>query len=188
MPMAELPEDLSRLSLGEIAQMAVDRKLPPVESWHPERSGDSAMRIARDGRWYHEGDPITRPNMIRLFSTILRREADGSHVLVTPAEKLSILVDDAPFVAVEVKSEGEGSGRRLAFRLNTGDLVVAGSDHPLRFGQRGGEPAPYLAVRGGMEALIARAAYYELAEMAIAEAAEPLGLWSDGQFFAMDAA
>ena len=187
MPMAELPEDLSRLSLGEIAQMAVDRKLPPVESWHPERSGDSAMRIARDGCWYHEGDPITRPSMVRLFSTILRREADGSHVLVTPAEKLSILVDDAPFVAVEVKSEGEGQRRRLAFRLNTGDLVVAGPGHPLRFGQRDGEPAPYLAVRGGMEALIARAAYYELAEMAIAEAGQPLGLWSDGQFFVMDA-
>ena len=188
MPMAELPEDLSRLSLGEIAKMAADRKLPPVETWHPERSGDSAMRITRDGRWYHEGDPITRPNMIRLFSSILRREADGSHVLVTPAEKLSIEVDDAPFVAVEVKSEGRGPARRLAFRLNTGDMVVAGPGHPLRFGQRDGEPTPYLAVRGGMEALIARAAYYELAELAIAEAAQPMGLWSDGHFFAMDAA
>ena len=188
MPMAELPEDLSRLSLGEIAQMAADRKLPPVETWHPERSGDSAMRITRDGRWYHEGDPITRPNMIRLFSSILRREADGSHVLVTPAEKLSIEVDDAPFVAVEVKSEGRGPARRLAFRLNTGDMVVAGPGHPLRFGQRDGEPTPYLAVRGGMEALIARAAYYELAELAIAEAAQPMGLWSDGHFFAMDEA
>lgn len=188
MPMAELPQDLSRLSLGEIAQMAADRKLPPVESWHPERSGDSAMRITRDGRWYHEGDPITRPNMVRLFSTILRREADGSHVLVTPAEKLSIQVEDAPFVAVEVKSAGEGRDRRLAFRLNTGDLVVAGPEHRLRFTERDGEPAPYLAVRGGMEARIARAPYYELAEMAIAEAAQPLGLWSDGVFFEMDAA
>lgn len=188
MPMAELPEDLSRLSLGEIAQMAADRKLPPVESWHPERSGDSAMRIARDGRWYHEGDPITRPNMIRLFSTILRREADGSHVLVTPAEKLSIEVEDAPFVAVEVRSEGEGRSRCLAFRLNTGDLVVAGPAHRLRFAERDGEPAPYLAVRGGMEALIARAPYYEMAEMAIAEATQPLGLWSDGAFFEMDTA
>jgi hypothetical protein len=186
--MAELPEDLSRLSLAEIAQMTADRKLPPVESWHPERSGDSAMRIARDGRWYHEGDPITRPNMIRLFSTILRREADGSHVLVTPAEKLSIEVEDAPFVAVEVRSEGKGRSRCLAFRLNTGDLVVAGPAHRLRFAERDGEPAPYLAVRGGMEALIARAPYYEMAEMAIAEATQPLGLWSDGAFFEMDTA
>lgn len=188
MPMAELPEDLSRLSLAEIAQMAADRKLPPVESWHPERSGESDMRIARDGTWFHEGTPIARENMVRLFSTILRREPDGSHVLVTPAEKLSIAVEDAPFVAVEVKSEGEGRERRLAFRLNTGDLVMAGPEHPLRFDMHDGEPAPYLEVRGGMDARIARAPYYELAELALGEGNEPAGLWSDGAFFAMDAA
>lgn len=188
MPMAELPEDLSRLSLADIAQMAADRKLPPVENWHPERTGDSEMRIARDGTWFHQGTPIVRENMVRLFSTILRREADGSHVLVTPVEKLSIAVEDAPFVAVEVKSEGEGEDRRLAFRLNTGDMVVAGPDHRLRFAERDGEPAPYLAVRGGMEALIARAPFYELAEMAISDAGDPAGVWSDGAFFAMEAA
>ena len=185
MPMAELPEDLSRLSLAEIAQMAADRKLPPVESWHPERTGDSAMLIARDGRWFHQGSAIERHNMVRLFSTILRREPDGSHVLVTPVEKLAIAVEDAPFLAVEVKSEGEGQARRLAFRLNTGDMVMAGPEHPLRFEERDGEPAPYLAVRGGMDARIARAPYYELAELALAEAAVPPGLWSEGQFFAM---
>lgn len=185
MPMAELPEDLSRLSLAEIAQMAADRRLSPVESWNPERSGESGMRIARDGTWFHEGTPIARENMVRLFSTILRREADGTYVLVTPAERLSIAVEDAPFVAVEVKSEGEGRARRLAFRLNTGDLVVAGSGHPLRFAQEGDEPAPYLGVRGGMEARIARAPFYALAEWAIEEANDPLGLWSDGVFFAM---
>lgn len=185
--MAELPEDLSRLSLAQIAQLAADRKLPPVDSWHPEHAGDSAMRIARDGRWFHEGSPIERHNMIRLFSTILRREPDGSHVLVTPAEKLAIIVEDAPFIAVEVKSEGQRQARRLAFRLNTGDLIVAGPAHPLHFTERAGEPAPYIGVRGGMEARIARAPYYELAEMALEEAATPLGLWSDGQFFAMAA-
>lgn len=185
--MAEIPEDLSRLSLAEIARMAADRKLPPVESWHPERTGDSAMRISRDGRWYHEGSPIRRHNMVRLFSTILRREADGSHVLVTPAEKLSIDVEDAPFLAVEVKSEGQGRARRLAFRLNTGDMVVAGPGHPLCFDERNGEPSPSLAVRGGMIARIARAPYYELAELALEEGAEPPGLWSDGRFFPMAA-
>lgn len=123
--------------------------------------------------------------MVRLFSTILRREADGGHVLVTPVEKLSIVVEDAPFVAVEMKSEGEGKARRLAFRLNTGDMVVAGPMHPLRFAERGEEPAPYLAVRGGMEALIVRSVFYELAELALAEGVEPPGLWSTGQFFAM---
>jgi hypothetical protein len=183
--MAELPNDLSRLSLDQIAQMAADRKLPPVDSWNPERTGDSAMRIARDGRWFHEGSPIERHNMIRLFSTILRREPDGSHVLVTPAEKLAIDVEDAPFIAVEVKSEGKGRERKLAFRLNTGDMLVAGPAHPLRFTERKGEPAPYIGVRGGMEARIARAPYYELAELALEEAGTPLGLWSDGQFFVM---
>jgi hypothetical protein len=187
MPMAELPKDLSRLSLTEIARIAADRKLPPVESWHPERTGDSAMRIARDGRWFHEGSPIERPNMVRLFSTILRREPDGSHVLVTPAEKLSIEVEDAPFLAVEVKSEGQGRARRLAFRLNTGDMVVAGPEHPLRFDECNDEPLPSLAVRGGMIARIARAPYYELAELALEEGGEPLGLWSDSQFFPMAA-
>lgn len=180
--------DLSRLSLAEVAALAAERKLPPVERWNPERSGDSGMRIARDGSWFHEGGKITRENMVRLFSTILRREADGSHVLVTPVEKLSIEVEDAPFIAVEVKSEGEGEARRLAFRLNTGDLVVAGPDHPLRFAELDGEPAPYLMVRGGMEARIARAAYYDLAEWAIAEGREPPGLWSDGAYFEMSAA
>lgn len=185
MPMAPVPEDLAGLSLADIARLAAEKKLPPVERWNPTHCGDSRMRIARDGSWYHDGAPIGRPEMVRLFSTILRREPDGRHVLVTPVEKLDIAVDDAAFVAVEVKSDGEGEGRRLAFRLGTGDVVVAGPEHPLRF--RGGAdgPRPYLAVRGGLEARIARPAYYELAELALAEGADPPGLWSDGAFFAM---
>lgn len=184
MPMPEVPQDLSGLSLAQIATLASKHKLPPVDTWNPEREGDSEMRIARDGRWYHQGGEITRPNMVRLFSTILRREPDGRHVLVTPAEKLFIEVEDAAFVAVEVKSEGEGQGRTLAFRLNTGDLAIAGPDNALRFD---GE-APHLAVRGGMDAVVARGPYYELAEWAIAEANEPPGLWSNGAFFEMPAA
>jgi hypothetical protein len=172
MPAPEPPADLAGLSLAEIAQLAQDKKLPPVERWNPTHCGDSAMRIARDGSWHHEGSPIGRPAMVRLFSTILRREADGSYVLVTPAEKLTIEVEDAPFVAVELKSEGDGPERRLAFRLNTGELVVAGPNHPLRL--------PYLEVRAGLSALVARPVYYELAELAIAD---PAGLWSDGARF-----
>src|ERR1700754_2280203 len=133
MPMPEPPQDLARLSLAEIARLADERRVPPVEKWNPEHCGDSAMRIARDGTWYHEGSPIGRAAMVRLFSSILRREPDGSYILVTPVEKLSIAVEDAPFVAVELKTEGEGSERRLAFRLNTDELVVAGPEHPLRF-------------------------------------------------------
>ncbi len=177
--------DFSALSLAEVARLAEARKLPPVETWHPDRCGDSAMRIARDGTWFHEGSPIGRPAMVRLFSTILRREPDGGFVLVTPAEKLDIEVEDAPFVAVETKSEGEGPGRTLAFRLNTGDVVVAGPDHPLRLGEGRDGAHPYVGVRGGLDALIARPVYYELAELALAEGGEPPGLWSGGAFFAM---
>jgi hypothetical protein len=178
-------DDLSSLSLADIARMAEERRLPPVEKWHPTHCGDSAMRIARDGTWYHEGSPIGRPAMVRLFSTILRREPDGAFVLVTPVEKLDIKVEDAPFVAVELKSEGEGRARTLAFRLNTGDLVVAGPGHRLRF-EKG--PHPYLEVRGGLDALVVRSVYYELAEIALSEGASPPGVWSEGTFFAIEPA
>ena len=183
MPMPPPPEDLSRLSLAEIARLAEERRLPPVEKWNPTHCGDSEMRIARDGTWFHQGSPIGRPAMVRLFSTILRREPDGGFVLVTPAEKLDIAVEDAPFLAVEVRSEGEGEQRSLAFRLNTGDLVVAGPQHRLRF-EAG--PHPYVEVRRGLDALVARPVYYELAEIALAEGAEPPGVWSGGLFFPLE--
>ena len=176
-------DDLASLSLADIARMAEERRLPPVERWNPSHCGDSEMRIARDGTWFHQGNPIGRPAMVRLFSTILRREPDGGFVLVTPVENLSILVEDAPFVAVELKSEGEGRERALAFRLNTGDVVIAGPGHRLRF-EHG--PHPYLEVRGGLDALVARPVYYELAELALAEGAQPPGLWSGGAFFALE--
>jgi hypothetical protein len=185
MPMPPPPEDLAGLSLAEIARLAEDRKLPPVEQWNPSHCGDSEMRIARDGIWYHQGSPIGRQAMVRLFSTILRREPDGRFVLVTPAEKLDIAVEDAPFVAVELKTEGAGEARSLAFRLNTGDVVVAGPDHRLRFEAGPDGPHPYLEVRGGLDALVARPVYYELAELALAAGDAP-GLWSGGAFFPME--
>ncbi|CAA9521293.1 MAG: FIG003620: Proteophosphoglycan precursor (Fragment) [uncultured Sphingomonadaceae bacterium] len=188
MPMPEALSDLSGLSLAEIARLMEEKKLPPVEKWNPTHCGNSAMRIARDGTWFHEGSPIGRSAMVRLFSTILRREPDGGYVLVTPAEKLDIEVDDAPFVAVELKSEGEGKQRSLAFRLNTGDVVVAGREHPLRFVSKEDGPHPYVTVRSGLEALVARPAYYELANIALDEGAEPAGIWSGGTFFPLDPA
>ena len=169
-----------------MARLAQDRKLPPVDSWNPPHCGHSGMRIARDGTWFHEGRPIGRPAMVRLFSSILRREPQGGYVLVTPVEKLEIDVEDAPFIAVELKSEGGGRSRSLAFRLNTGDAVVAGPDHGLRFEPGHQGPRPYLLVRPGLEALIVRPVYYELAEIALAEQGDPAGLWSGGVFFAMD--
>jgi len=185
MPMPP-PADLSALSLAEIARLAEEERLPPVATWNPERCGDSEMRIARDGTWYHQGSPIGRPAMVRLFSTILRREAEGGFVLVTPVEKLDIAVDDAPFVAVEMKSDGAGETRSLAFRLNTGDLVVAGPGHKLRFESGPDGPHPYLEVRAGLDALLARPVYYELAEIALAEGGK--GVWSGGLFFPVEAA
>jgi hypothetical protein len=179
--------DFSQLSLTEAAELLAARQLPPVEQWHPAREGDSAMEIRADGSWYHEGGRINRPAMVRLFSTILRREPDGGHVLVTPAEKLSIAVEDTPFRAVEMKSEGERDARTLVFRLDTDDLVMAGADHPLRFGSDPDDPHPRLHVRGvignGLEARIDRALYYEIVEMALAEGAEPPAIWSNGACF-----
>lgn len=178
------PAALAGLSLEEIARAVAERRLPPVERWNPAHCGDSRMRIARDGTWYHEGAPIRRPAMVRLFASLLRREPDGGHVLVTPVEKLSIAVEDAPFVAVELTSAGSGRDRRLAFRLNTDEAVIAGPAHPLRVRA----DQPYLEVRTGLEALVARPVYYELAELALEEGASPPGLWSDGAFFALAAA
>jgi hypothetical protein len=186
MPAPPPPPDLAGLSLAEIARLAEAKQLAPVASWIPDHCGVSAMRIARDGAWFHEGSPIGRPAMVRLFSTILRREPDGGYVLVTPVEKLDIAVEDAPFLAVETKSEGEGRDRSLAFRLNTGDLIVAGPDHRLRFADSAQGPHPYLHVRDGLEALVARSVYYELVELALAEGATPPGLWSGCIFFPLE--
>jgi hypothetical protein len=144
------------------------------------------MRIARDGTWYHDGAAIRRPAMVRLFSTVLRREADGRHVLVTPVEKLDIDVEATAFRAVEMTSEGHGRDRRIAFRLDSGDAVVLDADHPLRIVPTGQGPSPRVLVRHGLEAELTRAVYYELAELALSEAAHPPGVWSNGAFFGLE--
>jgi uncharacterized protein len=159
--------------------------LPPVESWHPAHCGDSDMCIARDGTWFHQGSPIGRKELVRLFSTLLRKDEDG-FVLVTPAEKLSIQVDDVPFIAVGMTVEGEGPAQKLSFTTNLGDESVAGPDHPLRFVMQEGAPVPYLHVRGKLEARLARAVYYRLIDLAVHEDGA-LGVWSGGTFFAFDA-
>ncbi|MBY0302642.1 MULTISPECIES: DUF1285 domain-containing protein [Sphingomonas] len=182
MPMAPPPE-FDTLTLADIARLADADRLPPVDRWHPDHCGDSEMRIARDGTWFHQGSPIGRLAMVRAFSRILRREPDGGYVLVTPVEKLDIAVEDAPFVAVEMKAEGDGRDAMLAFRLNTGEVVTAGPDHPLRFEERDDGPHPYVRVRGGLDALVSRAIYYDLAERALAGDETPPGVWSAGAFF-----
>ena len=183
MPESRPPIDLQGISLAELQKLIEGRRLPPVEKWNPERCGDSGMRIARDGTWYHDGEPIRRSAMVRLFSTVLRREPDGRHVLVTPVEKLDIEVESTAFRAVEMQSEGEGLHRQIAFRLDCGDAVILDADHPLRIVETDCGPSPRLLVRHGLEAELSRSVYYELAELALAEAADPPGIWSSGTFF-----
>ena len=188
MPESRPPIDLQGISLAELQKLIDERRLPPVDRWNPQACGHSGMRIARDGAWYHEGAPINRPAMVRLFSTVLRREPDGRHVLVTPAEKLDIDVECTAFRAVEMHSEGDGRERRIAFRLDSGDAVMLDGDHPLRVVETDHGPSPRLLVRHGLEAELTRALYYELAELALGESDDPAGVWSCGAFFPLDAA
>jgi hypothetical protein len=143
------------------------------------------MRICRDGTWLHEGQPINRPAMTRLFSTVLRREPDGSHMLVTPIEKLTIDVEATAFRATQMTMAGEGQERRIGLTLDSGDALIVGPDHPLTMVETPDGPSPRIAVRFGLEAELSRPLYYELAEIAIAEAHDPPGIWSDGLFFAL---
>ncbi|MCH8615822.1 DUF1285 domain-containing protein [Sphingomonas sp. SM33] len=186
MPESRAPIELHGVSLAELQTLIDERRLPPVDKWDPTHCGHSGMRIARDGTWYHEGSPIGRSAMVRLFSTVLRREPDGTHVLVTPVEKLEIEVESTAFRATEMQSEGEGPARKIAFKLDSGDLVIAGPDHPLVIEATDHGPSPRLAVRHGLQAELSRPLYYELAEIALAEGSEPAGVWSDGTFFALD--
>lgn len=143
------------------------RGLPPVEKWQPERVFDMDMEIRRDGSWFHEGREITRRELVRLFSTVLRKDGDGHTYLVTPVEKARIRVEDAPFLAVEMHAGERGGEPILTFRTNMGDVVEAGAGHPLRFetDPHNGGVKPYLLVRGRLEALLTRAVTMELMEL-----------------------
>ena len=165
-----------------------DLDRPPIHLWNPDNVKDIDMVIRRDGRWEHEGTEITRPRLVRLFSTVLRLEDDGEYYLVTPVEKCRIRVEDAPFLAVAVDVNGEGEQQQLTFTTNVAETVVADADHPIRLevDDATGEPAPYLMVRDGLEALINRAVYYELVELLTNHeigGIEFSGVWSGGQFF-----
>jgi hypothetical protein len=181
--MVEAPRGLENVAVA--AKQAPGRGLPPVHLWNPAHSGEIDIVIRRDGSWFHDGGRIGREALVRLFSTVLRKDPDG-YWLVTPVEKMRITVEDAPFVAVRVDREGEV----LKFETNVGDVVEAGPDHPIRveIDPHTLEPRPYLHVRRGLEALIARPVYYELVEMA-EERQTPqgptLGVASNGAWFAI---
>lgn len=167
---------------------APGRGLPPVHLWNPAHCGEIDIVIKKDGLWFHEGTPIGREALVRLFSTVLRKDPDGFH-LVTPVEKMRITVEDAPFIATRVdRLQGEDGGDRLKFLTNVGDEVEAGPENEIRVEMCAatGEPRPYLHVRRGLEALIARPVFYELVEMA-QERETPegprLGVASNGTWF-----
>ncbi|MCT4684864.1 MAG: DUF1285 domain-containing protein [Roseicyclus sp.] len=161
-------------------------KLPPVHLWNPPFCGDIDMEIRRDGTWFHEGTPIGRAALVRLFSTILKKE-DGKYFLVTPVEKVGIRVEDAPFVAQDFEAEGEGPAQVITFTTNVGDTVAAGPENAIRVARdETGEPSPYVHVRAGLEALIDRKSFYRLVDLGEAQevAGEDwFGVWSGGTFF-----
>ena len=165
------------------------RGLPPVHLWEPDYCGDIGMKIARDGQWYYDNSPIGRKKLVRLFSTILRHDDDGEHYLVTPAEKIRIEVEDAPFIATLMTVSGKGREQVLRFETNVGDFTDAGPDHALRFeiDAASGEPSPYVHVRARLDALIARAVFYDLVELAEVYDGQ-FGVWSNGLFFPISSA
>lgn len=164
-------------------------KARPVELWNPPYCGDIGLRIAADGRWYYQDSPILRPALVRLFASVLRKDADGRHYLVTPVEKIGIEVEDAPFLAVDMRVSGRGRDSRIVFRTNVDDEIAAGADHPLRFARQAGSDGviPYLLVRGRLEARLTRALAHDLIALA-SEDSGAIGVWSGGTFFPIAAA
>lgn len=174
-------------TLATAAKEATKKGPPPVHLWNPPFCGDIDMRIARDGKWWYLGTPVGRKELVKLFSSIIRKEGDN-YFLVTPVEKVGITVDDAPFLAIDYETTGEGHDQILTFETHVGDFAAAGPDHPIRVTRdpETGEPSPYILIRANLEALIDRKSFYRLVE--IGEHAEHegeswFGVWSGGQFF-----
>jgi hypothetical protein len=184
---------MSASTLGNLERSLKElRPGPEPGAGGPQLCGDIDMRIGRDGTWFYHDSPIGRKPLVRLFASVLRRDEAGEFWLETPAEKCRIRVDDAPFVAVEMTVAGKGRRQRLTFRTNVDEIVTADADHPIRVAvdRETGEPAPYVMVRDGLEALIARAVFYDLVELGVERAvdgAPALGVWSGGRFFPIGA-
>ena len=161
--------------------------LPPVHLWNPPFCGDLDMRIARDGTWFYLGTPIGRAPLVKLFSSILRKDGD-KYFLVTPVEKVGIVVEDAPFVAIDFDVSGRDEAQVLTFTTHVGDTAVAGPEHPIRVERdpETGEPSPYVLVRANLEALIDRKSFYRLVDVGThhdVDGASWFGVWSGGAFF-----
>jgi hypothetical protein len=177
--------------LEELVKAAASRGPPPVDMWNPPYCGDIGMAIRSDGTWMYQGSPIGRMALVKLFASVLRRDADGRHYLVTPVEKVDVAVADAPFLAVEMEVSGTGAGQVLTFRTNVDDIVACGPEHPMRFAMEPGSGGlkPYVTVRGRLEALVARSVYHDLMELAVgaADGSPQPGVWSGGAFFPLEA-
>ncbi|OED42996.1 hypothetical protein ACH42_11295 [Endozoicomonas sp. (ex Bugula neritina AB1)] len=154
--------------VGSLQHLPKNKGLPPVHSWNPPFCGDIDMRIHRDGSWYYNGSEITRPAMVRLFSTVLRRDEDNCYYLVTPVEKVRIQVDDAPFVITGMTQRGGSAGNEFVFTTNVGDEVILNQNHPLRVEEdaQTGEPSPYIRVRDRLDGLLHRNVFYQLVDLA----------------------
>lgn len=172
--------------LANAAKAASKKGPPPVHLWNPEFCGDLDMRIARDGTWFYLGTPIGRKPLVKLFSSIIRKDGDD-YFLVTPVEKVGIIVDDAPFVAVDFEVEGEGANQRITFTTQVDDVVDAGPNNPIRVVRDvNGEPSPYVLVRANLEALIDRKSFYRLVDLGVHHFVDGegwFGIWSGGMFF-----
>ncbi len=172
------------------AERASGRKgLPPVHLWNPPFCGDIDMRIAQDGLWYYMNSPIGRKPLMKLFASVLRHDEDGKYYLVTPVEKCGIRVDDAPFLAIRMSVAGNGPDQTITFETNTDDTVTIDATHPLRVAVEAGTQGlkPYVLVRGRLEALVARALFYDLVALGTVEG-EWFGVWSGGRFWPMQRA
>lgn len=182
------PQGLEALAKSAGSAASERRKgPPPVHLWNPEYCGELDIRIKRDGTWFYLGTPIGREPLVRLFGTILRKDEDGETYLVTPVEKIRITVEDAPFIGVDVDAVGEGDAQTLEVETNHGDRVAVGPDNPLRleFDPNTGEPAPYILVRGRLEARLDRKSFFRLADRAVQYQGRH-GVWSRGAFFALE--
>lgn len=177
-------------ALEKMARAAGSGGVPPVERWNPEFCGDLDIRIARDGTWFYLGSPIGRRALVKLFSSVLRKDTDGRTYLVTPVEKIGITVDDAPFLAVEMAVDGDGPDQVISFRTHVDDVVTVDEDHPVRFEAEDetGGLKPYVLVRGRLEALVNRPVFHDLVDLGVdldRGHGHEFGIWSSGVFFPM---
>ncbi len=178
---------------GNVLQRLADSadRLSYSADWQPTQCGDSEMQIARDGRWFYQSSEITRPALLQLFSRLLRRE-DDHYFLVTPVEKLSIAVDDAPFVSINIDVQGEGSEQLVYVTTNLQDTVLIGAEHPLQveIDLQTQEPSPYVSIGDNLAVLLQRSDFYQLVEYAqerIVDGQRVLGVWSQGEFYILGA-